>query len=256
MRSTSTILRLVELFMMRSLRDRCTRSTREMTCPASAVISLRKEAMRCGALLCTAVLVAAFFEGMEAAAKAQNTGRPRESPLMRQLHQAVSLAEHGDQQGAMQLDLRMLQQNPKFVPAMKLKGMLLEEGGRTAEAAAVYEEALKLAPNDGDLLLKAGMFKLAAGEKEEALSLLLHCSRILPGDGDAQYYLAQAYHLNGQEDLALRAIQQSLKTGPDNASVQQKYGELLCSTGNNQEGLRWLLKAHRADAKLPRIDYE
>jgi tetratricopeptide (TPR) repeat protein len=212
--------------------------------------------MRCGTRLGTVVLLAALFAGTEVAAQAQNTGRPKESPTMQQLHQAASLAEHGDPQGAMQLDLRLLQQNPKFVPAMKLKGMLLEESGRAAETAAVYEEALKLAPNDGDLLLKAGIYKLAAGEKEEALSLLLHCSRILPGDGDAQYYLAQAYHLNGQDDLALRAIRQSLKAEPDNASVQQKYGELLCSTGNNQEGLRWLLKAQRVDPKLPRLDYE
>ncbi len=175
---------------------------------------------------------------------------------MRQLHQALSLDKQGDGQGAMNLALRMLQENPKFVPAMKLKGMLLEEGGRTAEAAGVYEEALKLAPNDGDLLLKSGIYKLAAGEKEEALSLLLHCNRILPADGDVQYYLAQAYHLNGQDDMALRAIRQSLKAEPDNASVQQKYGELLCSMGNNQEGLRWLLKAQRADSKLPRLDYE
>ena len=202
------------------------------------------------------LLVEALFGSGTIVVHPQSTGRTSESPQMRQLHQALSLEKRGDGQGAMNLALRMLQENPKFVPAMKLKGMLLEEGGRTAEAAAVYEEALKLAPNDGDLLLKSGIYKLAAGEKEEALSLLLHCSRILPADGDVQYYLAQAYHLNGQDEMALRAIRQCLKAEPDNASVQQKYAELLCSTGNNQEGLRWLLKARRADAKLPRLDYE
>ena len=77
-----------------------------------------------------------------------------------------------------------------------------------------------------------------------------------PGDGDAQYYLAQAYHLNGQDDLALRAIRQSLKAEPDNISVWQKYGELLCGTGDCEAGLRWLLKAQHSDATLPRIDYD
>jgi tetratricopeptide (TPR) repeat protein len=134
--------------------------------------------------------------------------------------------------------------------------MLLEEAGHTSEAAAAYEQALKFAPNDADLLLKAGIYKLAAGQREEAIKLLQHCIQILPGDGDAQYYLAQAYHLNGQDDLALRAIRQSLKAEPDNASVWQKYGELLCGTGDCAAGLRWLLKAQRSDAKLPRIDYD
>ena len=175
---------------------------------------------------------------------------------MQQFHQALSLAQQGNPRGAMDLVMRLLEQHPDFAPALKLKGMLLEEAGRTSEAAAAYEGALKLAPNDGDLLLKVGIAKLTAGEKEEAIRLLQHCARILPGDGGAQYYLAQAYHLNGQDDLALRAIRLSLKAEPDNTSVWQKYGELLCGTGDCAAGLKWLLKAQHSDATLPRIDYD
>jgi len=200
--------------------------------------------------------LAALLLAGGAAVLAQNANRPNESPLTRQFHQALNLAQHGDRQEAMNLVLRLLEQRPDFAPAIKLKGMLLEEAGRTSEAAAAYEEALKLTPHDGDLLLKAGIYKLSAGQKEEAIKLLQRCVRMLPGDGDAQYYLAQAYHLNGQDDLALRAIQQSLKAEPDNISVWQKYGELLCGTGDCEAGLRWLLKAQRSDAKLPRIDYD
>jgi tetratricopeptide (TPR) repeat protein len=188
--------------------------------------------------------------------RAQNPGRPGESALMQELHQALALAEHGDRLGAMNLVTSLLQQHPDFAPAIKLKGMLLEDSGRTSEAAAAYEQALKLAPNDPDLLLKTGIYKLTAGQKEEALRLLEHCVRILPNDGDAQYYLAQALHLNGQDDLALRAIRMSLKAEPDNASVWQKYGELLCGTGDCEAGLKWLLKAQHSDATLPRIDYD
>jgi tetratricopeptide (TPR) repeat protein len=38
--------------------------------------------------------------------------------------------------------------------------------------------------------------------------------------------------------------------------VWQKYGELLCATGDCEGGLRWLLKAQHSDATLPRIDYD
>jgi len=189
-------------------------------------------------------------------APAQRAAHPPESSLTRQVHQALTLNEHGDKQGAMNLVLQLLEQHPDFAPAMKLKGMLLEEAGRSSDAAVAYEQALKLAPNDADLLLKTGIYKLAAGQKEEALKLLQHCVRILPSDGDAQYYLAQAYHLNGQDDLALRAIRQALRAEPDNLSVWQKYGELLCGTGDCAAGLKWLIKARRSDATLPRIDYD
>ena len=56
--------------------------------------------------------------------------------------------------------------------------------------------------------------------------------------------------------MALRAIRQSLKAEPDNVSVWQKYGELLCGTGDCAAGLKWLLKAQHSDATLPRIDYD
>jgi tetratricopeptide (TPR) repeat protein len=38
--------------------------------------------------------------------------------------------------------------------------------------------------------------------------------------------------------------------------VWQKYGELLCSTGDCAAGLKWLLKAQHSEATLPRIDYD
>jgi tetratricopeptide (TPR) repeat protein len=203
------------------------------------------------------LLLAALLAAGVVAVRAQNTAHPAESPPpTRQFHQALNLAQNGDKREAMNLVLRLLEQHPDFAPAIKLKGMLLEQAGHTSEAAAAYEEALKLAPNDGDLLLKTGIYKLTAGKKEEALKLLQRCIRILPGDGDAEYYLAQAYHLNGQDELALRAIRQSLKAEPDNVSVWQKYGELQCGAGDCAAGLKWLLKAQHSDATLPRIDYD
>jgi len=175
---------------------------------------------------------------------------------MQQLHRAVNLAEHGDKKQSMTIALQLLEKNPKFEPAIKLKGMLLEEEGQGAEAAKTYAEALKLAPNDPELLLKLGVFNLTAGDKDEAIKLLQRCTRIHPTDGDANFYLAQAYHLNGQNELALGAIRQSLKAEPDNASVWQKYGELLCDAGDCEGGLGWLLKAQKADPTLPRIDFD
>jgi Tfp pilus assembly protein PilF len=202
------------------------------------------------------LLLATLFAASGATVRAQSASHSVESALMRQIQQALGLDEHGDRQGAMTVVLHLLERHPDFEPAIKLKGVLLEESGRISEAAAAYEEALKLAPNDPDVLLKTGIYKLTAGQKEEAIKLLEHCVRILPGDGDAHYYLAQAYHLNGQDNLALPEIRMSLKAEPDNAAVWQKYGELLCSSDDCEAGLKWLLKAQHSDPTLPRIDYD
>lgn len=189
-------------------------------------------------------------------AQAQDAATGPTSAPIEQLHQALNLAEHGDAAGAMRIAQRLLGQNPKFEPAMKLKGMLLEQSGRNEEAIVVYEQALKLVPNDIDLLLKDGLYKLSIGQKQEALDLLVRAAKARPGDGEIEYYLAQAYHLNGQDELALQAIRKSLKADPYNASIKQKYGELLCSTGNNQEGLHWLAEAKQGESRLPHIDFE
>lgn len=80
----------------------------------------------------------------------------------------------------------LFQQHPEFAPGLKLKGMLLEDSGHTAEAAGAYEQALKLAPNDGDLLLRVGIAKLTSGKKEEAIRLLEHCVRVTEGYGGSR----------------------------------------------------------------------
>ena len=162
---------------------------------------------------------------------------------MQEVHRAVNLRKHGDAGHAMEIARRLLEQDPKYVPAMKLKAMLLEGSSRSAEAGAEYEAALKLAPNDGDLLLKTGIYKLATRQKEEALAVLMHASKLQLRNAEVFYYLAQAFHLNGQDAPAIEAIRMSVKLDPANASIQQKYGELLCSSGNNQDGLHWLLQA-------------
>ncbi len=202
------------------------------------------------------LLLTTAFVVVAAAACGQSANPRAESPDSRQLRQAVSLAERGDPRGSMEIVQKLLALHPHLVGALKMKGMLLEQGGQNAEAAAVYEEALQLAPNDPDLLLKTGVEQLVAGHRQEAIRRLSHCVRVAPHDGDAQYYLAQAYHLDGQDAAALRSIRESARLEPDNAAVLQKYGELLSTAGNYQLALQWLLKAQHVDATLPRLDYD
>lgn len=181
---------------------------------------------------------------------------PASQALMSQLRQAIALAEHGDETRALTLTRDLLEHHPTFEPALKFQGSLLEDLGNTPEANASYQAALKLAPNDPELLFKVGLYQLQTHHNPEAIALLAHALKYTPRDRDTLYYLAQAYHLNGDNDLALKTIERCLKVDPDNASVWQKYGELLCSSGDNQAAMLWLLKAQQADPTLDRIDFD
>jgi len=172
------------------------------------------------------------------------------------MRSAIQAAQQGNDQQALSIVNTLLREHPDFVPALKLRGDLLEESGRDIDAAQAYAKALKLAPNDPDLLLKVGIDQLVTGNYARAIALLHRRLGFTPRDRDTLFYLAQAYHLNGQNDLALKTITECLHVAPTNASVMQKYGELLVSSGNNQEGIQWLLKAQHADPTLSRIDFD
>ena len=176
--------------------------------------------------------------------------------LMHQMQQAAEAAQHGDASKALALTNAIVEQHPAFEPALKMQGMLLEQSGRNAEASVAYQKALKLAPNDADILYSLGVFELVSSHYPESIALLTHHLKLKPRDSDAFFYLAQAHHLNNDNALALTSIRQALKLDPNNPSVWQKYGEFLLTSGETQEATQWLLKAQKADPSLNHIDYD
>ena len=202
---------------------------------------------------CAWVLLAVLLAGRWLSAGAQ---RPADSSLIEEMHRAVGLAQHGDEKQALVLTSAIVDEHPEYGPGLKLQGMLLEDLGRSQEAAVPYEKALKLSPNDPELLMKVGIFHLVTGDKEQAVEMFVRLLKIKPADEDALYYLAQAYYLQGKNELALKTIRRDVTLAPRNGSVLQKYGELLCSSGNNEEALRWLLKAQQIDPTLERMDLD
>ncbi len=207
-----------------------------------------------GTLMVRRVTIAGLLVCVAAACLAQ-TGGGGTGPGA-QLHEAIAVAQRGDVNRAYSLTDQLLQQHPDFEPALKFEGALLEQMGRGADAAAAFEHALKLSPNDPELMFKVGVYQLVTGDKDEAIALFVHRLKLVPQDADTLFYLAQAYHLKGDNDLALKTIRECQRLDPTNIDVWQKYGELLCSSGDNEGGLKWLLKAQQADPKLDRIDYD
>lgn len=180
----------------------------------------------------------------------------RDIAVREQLTHAVEAAEHGQFDRAKAIDDRVLRAYPGLLPAVKLRGSLLEQSGHADEAAQVYAAALRSAPNDSGLLMKLGVYSLSRHDFAHAIEYLLRYSRLRPADSDGLFYLTQAYHLHAQTDLAIKTIRRCIRLAPSNAQFLQKYGELLTDTGNASEALSWLLKAQRIDSSLERLDFD
>jgi predicted Zn-dependent protease len=176
--------------------------------------------------------------------------------LKAQLDRVVVLAEQGDAEQARSLLDVLLKDHPNSVPALKVQGMLLENTGHGQEASLVYRKALQLAPRDPALLFQVGLDTLSAGDKDQAIDLLLRGLKIAPKNAQALYYLAQAYHEKHNEALALKAIRECVELQPDNALAGQRYGEYLANSGDNTAAEQWLLKAQKADPDLKHIDFD
>ena len=197
-------------------------------------------------------LFAAAFSTVSAVAWTQ----PPPSTPQAQFRQALELSQHGETDQALDALNKLLGAHPNYVSAWKLKGSLLDDAGRQNEAAEAYLKGLNLAPSDPDLLYKVGLYQLVAGNRVRAAELLGHYVHLQPRDGDGWFYLAQAYHLANRDDRALSAIRACLKLKTSDPSVWQKYGELLVSSGDGENGFAWLQKAYHANPRLPRIDYD
>jgi predicted Zn-dependent protease len=173
-----------------------------------------------------------------------------------QLHQAIVVAQNGDAERALMLTQQLLAKLPAYEPALKFQGALLADAGHAAESESSFEHALRLAPNDPELLFTVGVYQLGAGDYAHAAELLAHGAKLSPQDSQMFYYLAQAEHFLGKDDLALEDSRKSVEIEPRNAAMLQKYGELLTVSGNNLEAANWLAKAQQLDPALADIDFD
>lgn len=176
-------------------------------------------------------------------------------PAVVELHRALSEAGAGDAVQALSVAQHLTATHPTFAPGWKLRGSLLEDAGKASEAEQSYERGLQLAPKDPDLLYKVGLHRLQHGDASSA-AMLERASILTPRDPDTFFYLAQAFHLAGDDEKALKAIRRCIALDPKSALAVQKIGELLSGSGDSTEGLQQLMRAAQMDPSLDRIDFD
>jgi len=119
-------------------------------------------------------------------------------------------------------------QNPVFVYG---RALALAKLDQTAEAAAAFQQALKLAPGNFIIKRDLAQFYFDQNRYQEANQLLEELTRRAPQDEDALYYLGRICQERKQTDQALSIFEKVYRLNPTYGEVYYNLGTLYGEKG-------------------------
>jgi len=200
---------------------------------ASGVLRSDRQNIGAGQVLGTALLMqgrpAEAIEPLQRAAK--RSGHPAIETL---LARALSGVGRGEEAEA--LLRQAIVRRPAFPQAFLELGDQLGAAGRFAEAVAVFEEGLSLAPEA--LVLKVGLafLCLQRNDRTRARTLFEEVRAAAPERHDALVGLARTLGLEGDYAGAADLYRLALQRRPDDAAVRLDLGKCLLEMGQREAG--------------------
>jgi putative PEP-CTERM system TPR-repeat lipoprotein len=111
------------------------------------------------------------------------------------------------------------------------------ELGDAAQAKAVSQEALALAPDSREALVLAGRAQLAAGERNEAVATFEKLVSLPPKAIGPLLLLAEAHLANRDRQRAISALRRALALQDDLVDIQVRLLQLYLADGNTRDAL-------------------
>lgn len=102
--------------------------------------------------------------------------------------------------------------------ALRSRAVELVQEGQVDEAGRLWQEATRMAPDDGDLLSAIGRALVEKGRGPEALAALERAVALDPRRAEARFWLARAYRLAGKAPEADREVAALRDLAPDLAA--------------------------------------
>jgi len=138
-----------------------------------------------------------------------------------------------------------LTKNPNAWIAHNNLGTVLEKTGRTQEAIAQYEQAVRLEPGYAEAQYNLGTLLGEAGRLTEAVEHLEQAVRIKPDYVEAEHNLAKALMILGKTREAAAHYEEALRLNPGDAEAEYSLGNALLALGNSQEAIEhWQRAVH------------
>jgi tetratricopeptide (TPR) repeat protein len=147
-------------------------------------------------------------------------------------------------QEAKEITQRAAQINSQEPRVMYLTALILQAGGKTAEALALAQEAMRLKPL-AELFYLASFSYHRLGQYDQAAAMLEEGIRRKGETPNLATYkrLADYYHKSGQRGAAINAYGAALELAPDDAAARTNLAWLLYLDGQVKEAITHTLRA-------------
>jgi Flp pilus assembly protein TadD len=181
----------------------------------------------------------------EEAAAVETHAALRDADLaIRYRNQAIELLLQGYFAESESYSREALRLRPDDVDILNELGVALWRQGRSAEAEAIYQRACEIEPNDFRVLTNLGLALYSLGKLEQADVSLRRALELKPDTFDAVMNLGIVRSDQGELDEAMRLLERALELRPGSADALQNIGMNLGRQG------RWHEAIARYDAAL------
>jgi len=134
---------------------------------------------------------------------------------------AAIYAAQGKSAQAQQVYDEILQQQPKFVPALFAKGALLDAQGNKRKAEELYQATLALDNDYAPALNNLAYLQMDVhGNHKEALQLAVRAFRAMPEEAAVLDTLGYALLKNGQAEKAVTFLEKAARLRPNDATIK------------------------------------
>jgi YaiO family outer membrane protein len=121
-------------------------------------------------------------------------------------------------------------------------GVVARQEGRFSAAVSMFEEALRLQPENADIHLQLGYARLAEGDLAGAEKSFARTLEIAPGYEDARLGLAHVAFRRGDSGGARRLVAHILRVQPENAEAQALFRRIVAAEAQPDQH-RWRFDA-------------
>lgn len=161
----------------------------------------------------------------------------------------AELQLQGDEEGARLHYLAALHIDPGFCPSLANLAMVLGNQNKLTVAAAIVTRILNMFPNDGGQWNNLGNFLTRLERYSEAEIALNRAAELVPDNIGVWHNLLLLAHRTRRSDLALDYVNQVIRLGGFNPSVQNDRAHILLAIGDLGRGLvdyeaRWHTLLH------------
>jgi Flp pilus assembly protein TadD len=126
---------------------------------------------------------------------------------------------------------------PPSVAAENSLGYAMQRSGRLDEAAAHYEKALQIRPDDCMSLLYIGVVRFYQGRAPEAIGYAQAAIRSQPDSAKAHNLLGMALAKQNRNEAALDEVRRAAELAPKDADIRNDLGLALARLGRIPEAI-------------------